>query len=113
MKKRFNKIYVEITNVCNLHCSFCSKDYLPNKEMSIEEFRVVIAKIKDYTDNVYLHVKGEPLLHSHLDEILDICDNASINVRITTNGTLINKYKDISDVSHTNKIYELQLDIIL
>ncbi|MBQ9886420.1 MAG: VanW family protein [Lachnospiraceae bacterium] len=26
-------------------------------------------------------------------------------------GTLINKYKDISDVSHTNKIYELQLDI--
>ena len=42
-----------------------------------------------------MHVKGEPLLHSHLNEILDICDNNKINVRITTNGTLLTKNKDI------------------
>ena len=95
MSKRFSKIYVEITNNCNLNCSFCSKDNLPKKEMSVDEFRIVIDKIKDYTDNIYLHVKGEPLLHSHLDEILTICDNIGINVRITTNGTLLSKKKDI------------------
>ena len=89
MSKRFSKIYVEITNYCNLHCSFCSMDYLPKKEMSIDEFKIVIDKIKNYTDNIYLHVKGEPLLHSRLDEILSICDDNRINVRITTNGTLL------------------------
>ena len=63
MKKRFNKIYIEITNYCNLKCSFCSLDTLPKKEMSIEEFKMVIDKVKNYTDSIYLHVKGEPLLN--------------------------------------------------
>ena len=89
MNKRFSKIYVEITNICNLNCSFCSKDKREKKEMSYQEFEEVINKIKDYTDNIYLHVKGEPLLHSHLDKILSICDDNKINVRITTNGTLL------------------------
>ena len=95
MSKRFSKIYIEITNKCNLNCSFCSKDNLSKKEMSVEEFKIVISKIKDYTDNIYLHVKGEPLLHSKLNEILDICDNNNINVRITTNGTLLEKNKAV------------------
>ena len=95
MSKRFSKIYVEITNKCNLHCSFCSIDNLPKKEMTIDEFRMVIDKIKDYTDNVCLHVKGEPLLHSSLDEILTICNDNKINIRLTTNGTLLKNKVDI------------------
>ena len=55
--KKFNKIYVEITNYCNLNCSFCSKDKRKKKEMSIEEFDEVINKIKDYTKTIYLHLK--------------------------------------------------------
>lgn len=89
MKKRFKKIYVEITNKCNLHCSFCGKNKRPLKEMSIDEFKVVIEKIKPYTDYIYLHIKGEPLLHPKLDEILSICDKEKIEVNITTNATLI------------------------
>lgn len=95
MAKRFTKIYVEITNYCNLNCSFCSKDTIPKHEMSIDEFKIIISKIKDYTNNVYLHVKGEPLLYKNLDEILDICDKNNLNVSITTNGTLLKKRKDI------------------
>ena len=94
-KKRFSKIYVEITNFCNLHCSFCSKDNLLKKEMTLDEFQIVIDKIKDYTNNIYLHVKGEPLLHSKLDNILTICDNNDMKVSITTNGTLLSSKKDI------------------
>ena len=82
---RFNRIYVEITNICNLNCSFCSKSNRTKKEMTVEEFKEVIKKIKDYTNMIYLHVKGEPLLHSHLDEILSICDKNNIKVKITTN----------------------------
>ena len=100
MKKRFKKIYVEITNICNLNCSFCSKDYLEKKEMSLEEFKIIIEKIKPYTDYIYLHVKGEPLLHSKLNEILTICDNEGIKVNITTNGTLL---KDRYEVLNNHK----------
>lgn len=86
---KFNKIYVEITNICNLNCSFCSKDNLKKKEMSLQEFDKVLSKIRQYTDTIYLHVKGEPLLHSKLEEILTLTKKYKVNVRITTNGTLL------------------------
>ena len=92
---RFTKIYVEITNYCNLNCSFCSKDSRSKKEMTVDEFKIVIDRIKGYTKSIYLHVKGEPLLHSHLDEILSICNDNNININLTTNGTLLLQKKDI------------------
>ena len=95
MKKRFKKIYVEITNNCNLNCSFCSETKKKKKEMSIEEFKIIISGIKDYTDYIYLHIKGEPLLHSKLNEILSVCDNNKMFVNITTNGTLLKERKNI------------------
>lgn len=95
MKKRFKKIYVEITNNCNLNCSFCSEIKKPKKEMTIKEFETIINKIKKYTDYIYIHIKGEPLLHSKFDNILSICDDNNIFVNITTNGTLLKARKDI------------------
>lgn len=92
---KFSKIYVEITNYCNLNCSFCSIDSRKKKEMTVDEFTHVINEIKPFTNSIYLHVKGEPLLYSCLDEILTICDNNNINVRITTNGTLLKNKKEI------------------
>ena len=89
MKKRFKKIYIEITNRCNLNCSFCGKNKRNYRDMSLLEFELVINKIKKYTDYIYLHVKGEPLLYSNLDSLLSICDNTNIKVNITTNGVFL------------------------
>ena len=57
--------------------------------MKKEEFEIVVEKIKKYTNLITLHVKGEPLIHPELLEILDICDKSNIFVNITTNGTLL------------------------
>ena len=89
MKKRFKKIYIEITNRCNLNCSFCGKNKRDYRDMSLLEFELVINKIKRYTDYIYLHVKGEPLLYDNLDSLLSICDNTNIKVNITTNGVFL------------------------
>ena len=67
--------------------------------MSVSEFKEVISKIKDYTNTICLHVKGEPLLHSNLSEILNICDDNNINISLTTNGTLL-KAKINELISH-------------
>jgi len=63
--------------------------------MSRDEFNIIIKKIKPYTNYVYLHVKGEPLLHPELKEILKICDEYKIQVNITTNGTLLKQKMNI------------------
>jgi radical SAM protein with 4Fe4S-binding SPASM domain len=62
--------------------------------MSLETFRNALGQIKPYTDYIYFHVKGEPLLHPGLDEFLDVSHEMGFQVNITTNGTLIDKVKD-------------------
>ena len=92
--KRFKKIYIEITSVCNLKCSFCPQTKRKSEFMNIDTFRNILDQIKNYTDYIYLHVKGEPFLHPHIDELLDISYEKGFQVNITTNGTLIHKIKD-------------------
>ncbi len=48
-------------------------------------------QVKPHTNHIYLHVKGEPLLHPKIDELLDACHAKGFKVNITTNGTLIHK----------------------
>ena len=86
---RFKRVYVEITSSCNLHCSFCQETLRKPHFMSVDEFRTVIERIGHYTNYIYLHVKGEPLLHPQLGEILKICQDADMTVNLTTNATLI------------------------
>jgi radical SAM protein with 4Fe4S-binding SPASM domain len=92
--KRFKKVYIEITNVCNLKCEFCPITKRDAKFMDINTFENILSQIKEYTDHIYLHVKGEPLLHPDLDNFLDVAEANNLKVNITTNGTLINKVKN-------------------
>jgi len=85
----FKKIYIEITNICNLKCKFCPETNRKKEFMSVENFEEIIKKIHKYTNLVCLHVKGEPLLHPDLEDILKILEKYNLQVNITTNGTLI------------------------
>jgi radical SAM protein with 4Fe4S-binding SPASM domain len=85
----FKKAYIEITNVCNLACDFCPKTQRSPEFMSIELFEKIIHQIKPYTNYVYFHILGEPLLHKNIADFMDICEKENIKVNITTNGTLI------------------------
>ncbi|MEK6263282.1 MAG: SPASM domain-containing protein, partial [Clostridium sp.] len=81
--------YIEITNVCNLSCSFCPETLRSPEFMSIETFEKILDQIKPHTDYIYFHVKGEPLLHPKLGDFLDLSYKKGFKVNITTNGTLI------------------------
>ena len=103
--KKYKKIYIEITNNCNLKCSFCSPLKRKKKYMTMEEYKEVLSKIKDYTNYIYLHVKGEPLLHPNIIEIIRLADNYNLNVNLTTNGVLFDKYaKELGKCNNLNKI---------
>ena len=107
--KRFAKVYVEISNICNLKCSFCPGTIRKPKRMNTEEFKTVLNKIKPYTDFLYFHLLGEPLCHPDLEEFLKIAEEMKYMVIIITNGTLLNKCKDIllSSKSHYKTVISL------
>ena len=103
--KKYKRIYIEITNNCNLNCSFCSKVLKPRKNMSLEEFELILNKIKDYTDYIYLHVKGEPLIHKDIIEFINKANEYNLKVNLTTNGVLFDKYaKELGECKNLNKI---------
>lgn len=98
---RFKKIYIEITNQCNLKCSFCIQNKRKSKFMTLNEFSYILDEIQPYTKYIYLHVLGEPLLHPQLDKILKLAKEKEFFVNITTNGTLLLKNKDILLSDHS------------
>lgn len=103
--KKYKKIYIEITNNCNLKCSFCSEVKRKRRFMTTEEFENILIKIKDYTDYIYLHIKGEPLLHPNIIEFLRLADKYNLKVNLTTNGTLFSKIaKELSECNSLRKI---------
>ncbi len=106
---KFKKIYIEITNACNKNCSFCSKSTRKKVEMSPTDFEFIIMQVKNYTDYVYLHVKGEPLLHSRFEDIINICDKYNMNVNITTNGTFLPKQQEI--IANSKCVRQINLSI--
>lgn len=93
--KRFKKIYIEITNICNLNCNFCPKTKRELKLMDEDSFAHIVEKVKPYTDYIYFHLMGEPFLNPDLGRFLEISYENGLKVNITTNGTLINNVKDV------------------
>ncbi|SFL07905.1 radical SAM additional 4Fe4S-binding SPASM domain-containing protein [Paenibacillus sp. 1_12] len=91
--KTFKKTYIEITSVCNLACTFCPQTKRQSNFIKIDAFTKTLDEIKPHTDYIYFHVKGEPLLHPKIDELLDLSHERGFKVNITTNGTLITKNK--------------------
>ena len=83
------KAYVEITNRCNLACSFCPKTKRAPRTMSAQEFGLVLSRLEGYVQYVYLHVMGEPLLHPELPTLLALAKARDMKICITTNGTLL------------------------
>ena len=93
--KRFNKIYLEISNVCNLKCAFCPGTKRKSHIMTEEEFSSLLPKIRPYSDYLYFHLMGEPLLHPHLERFLELAGDAGFKVILTTNGTLVAKQQEM------------------
>lgn len=91
----YSRVYLEITNICNRSCAFCPGTKRAPRMLSCAEFTLLAQKIRPYTDYLYLHVMGEPLVHPALGEFLHIAKSMGFHVVITTNGTLLPQRRDI------------------
>ena len=87
----YSRVYVEITNICNMKCSFCHGHSREPGRMTSEEFAKILSSLKGYTEYIYYHLMGEPLTHPSLPEFMRLASEAGYKSVITTNGTLLHK----------------------
>ncbi len=98
------RIYIEITNVCNLSCAFCRKNHRPARFMSAAEFEHILKETHKLTPYIYLHVQGEPLLHPEFDEIMHIAAKYGCQVQLVTNALLLKEHMNLCDYEALRKI---------
>ena len=91
----FSKMYLEITNVCNLACPFCPPTRRAPEFMSAEDFELYLGKLAPFGRQLYFHVKGESLLHPALRDFLSLAWARGFTVSITTNGTLLEEKAEL------------------
>ncbi len=107
--KQYKKAYIEITNVCNLCCSFCAKTNRMPEFMPIKRFEKIIEQVAPLTDYLYFHLMGEPLLHMELKQLLKIAEGYNKKVVITTNGTLISEKSDV--LLNSSAVYKVAISL--
>lgn len=90
--KKLDRIYIEISNICNLQCSFCPEVEREQDVMSLEKFESILLEALPLANQVCLHLMGEPTAHPKFSEIIKICERHNAQVMITTNGTLLGRH---------------------
>ena len=85
----YAKAYVEITNICNMACSFCHGHSRPKGRMDKATFAHVLEQLEGKTRYIYYHLMGEPLIHPELPLFLQMASDKGFKSIITTNGTLL------------------------
>jgi radical SAM protein with 4Fe4S-binding SPASM domain len=89
------EIAIEITNHCNADCIMCPRQKMTRKKgfMDFNLFKKIVDEAKEYTEFVFLHLAGEPLLHPKLMQMIDYCDQIGLKTGLSTNAIILDKIK--------------------
>lgn len=86
------KLHLEPTSHCNLRCVMCPQSMNApkgNGYMGMDLYRRIIDEARGFVFEINLFFRGEPLLHPHILEMVQIARDAGIAVHVNTNATLL------------------------
>ena len=94
-------LQIEPTSICNLRCimcyqsdkSFSSKSAGFMGYMKLDLLKKIIDEIEGKIEAVTFASRGEPTLHSQLDEFLKYCEGKFLGLKLNTNATLLDEKK--------------------
>ncbi|MBO5868414.1 MAG: SPASM domain-containing protein [Oscillospiraceae bacterium] len=90
----YSRVYVEITNICNMDCSFCHGHNREKRQLTEAEYARILSQLSGKTGYIYHHLMGEPLVHPLLPRFIRMAVEAGFKPMLTTNGTLLQKLGD-------------------
>ena len=86
------KLYIEPTTKCNLNCKMCFRHTWfdePICDLSLEDYRHVLATMPKTVETVFFGGMGEPLFHKDILTMIRLAAETGAEVEVLTNGTLL------------------------
>jgi MoaA/NifB/PqqE/SkfB family radical SAM enzyme len=86
------RLTIELTNICNLHCSYCLRDedalyHQPATFFSLEFLQRILREAREATGiKRVTFTGGEPTLHPQFAEIISAATTEQLDVSFVTNG---------------------------
>ncbi|WRG14944.1 SPASM domain-containing protein [Helicobacter pylori] len=106
-KKLFKKIYIELSDICGLQCSFCPNPKNIRGVMSLELFEKVCKEAAPLTPIITLHVLGDPCKLKNLNRYLSTAKRFSLKVDLVTSGVYLRDFEALlQDV-----IYQISISL--
>lgn len=82
-----NKIVIELTNRCNLHCQHCfSGRHGGRDDLSLDILQRVLAEARPNGFDYLSFTGGDPTVHRHFAEVLRLTSEAGYQFSLNTNG---------------------------
>ena len=86
------RLYIEPTTKCNLNCKMCFRHTWfdePICDLSLDDYRRVLATMPRSVETVFFGGMGEPLFHKDILEMIRLAVETGAEVELLTNGTLL------------------------
>lgn len=102
------RLWIELTNHCNLRCVMCPNKDLKNEEkgfMDMDLFQKIVDEAARFIFDVHLLHRGESLLHPLFFEMARYSVDKKIRTLLHTNGTVLDEEK-------SRKLIETGLDVL-
>ena len=113
----FTGLQIETKAACNMACSFCPYPIKTDKEsvLNLEEIYDILDQVNS-EDKKFRYITfsqfNEPLLDNRIFQIIEYAQNKNLKVNFITNGLLLNKEKNISELIRLKPDIKISLQII-
>ncbi|PDW79121.1 radical SAM/SPASM domain-containing protein [Helicobacter pylori] len=106
-KKPFKKIYIELSDICGLQCSFCPNPKNIRGVMPLELFEKVCKEVAPLTPIITFHVLGDPCKLKNLNHYLNAAKRFSLKVDLVTSGVYLRDF----EVLLQDAIYQISISL--
>ncbi|GAA7511895.1 radical SAM/SPASM domain-containing protein [Helicobacter pylori] len=106
-KKPFKKIYIELSDICGLQCSFCPNPKNIRGVMPLELFEKVCKEAAPLTPIITLHVLGDPCKLKNLNRYLNAAKRFSLKVDLVTSGAYLHNFETLLQ----DAIYQISISL--
>lgn len=108
-KPKLRKIYIELSDICQLSCPFCPAPKGVRGIMPLSLFARALESAKHLSKRIALHILGDPCYLPDLSEYLALAGQHGLEIELVTSGLFFHKHEPALLLSPP--IYQLSISL--